>query len=1303
MVAMFSSGLLRGSVPAVQTGQWVSGGDMGAAPTGAAVVALADGRLLITGGAGNGVASNAISIYDPAASAWLTAGQLLLGRSGHAAAALKDRRIVIAGGRTSSGVTGDIEIYDPATGASVQAGQLTVPRVDHAAAMLTDGRVLIVGGSDGLSPLSGAEIFDAGTGQSAGIAAGLSTPRVKATATTLLDGHVLVAGGNDGAADLKTAELFDAVSGTFFPTGAMSTARSGHSAVLLPNNNQVLIAGGASAGAALASAELYADWRDGFSPAGTNMSVPRAGALAGGLQPYSLAFVGGGGPSTGEYYGYATVKTDKDDYWPGEPVTVTGSGWQPGETVTVTITEDADTHNDFTYTAVADNAGNFTNSEFAPIQNAVFQHFGMRFYVKARGAASEALNTFTDGNVTLRLSAAEGVPTMTVSWTRYNGSSSNPNNACSGTDTDSGTLVIAAGGAANIPGFGNNNSVRLTAVASSTPAKTFDRWTSGTATVDSNVVVPGSPTPCIARNLAGTNGNISDVFAHFTSTNAAPAATAQSVATNEDTAKAVTLSGSDPDGNALTFSIVASPSHGTLGAIGTVTCTGTPSSCSATVTYTPAANFNGSDSFSFKVNDGTADSPAATVSITVDPVNDAPTFTKGADQTVPEDASAQTVPGWATAISAGPSDEAAQTLTFSMTNDNNQLFTVQPTVASNGTLTFTPVADASGSATVTVKLADDGGTANGGVDSSQQTFTITVTPVNDAPSFTKGSDQSVNEDAGAQSVTGWATGVSAGPNEGTQTVSFQITNNTNAALFSAGPAVDAAGNLTYTAAADANGSATITLVIKDDGGTANGGVDTSAPQTFVIAVTAVNDAPTFTKGADQTVLEDAGAQTVAGWATAISAGPTDESGQTLTFLTTNSNNALFSSQPTVGANGTLTYTSAQDANGTATVTVRLSDNGGTANGGQDHSEQTFTITITPVNDGPANVMAALSASSIAENQSTTVSGSFTDPDAGDTHTVTIVWGDGSPSTVLNLAAGVFVYSAPHQYLDDNPTGTAADVHSVSVTVTDNGAPPLSGLAAASVTVNNVAPVISALVGPMPPQPLGSNVTVTGTFTDQGTQDTHTCSVTWDDGSTTSGTVTEANGSGTCTASRVFAAPGVYSIDMKITDDDGGFATRRIDSEYVVVFDPSGGFVTGGGWIMSPAGASPMYPTATGKANFGFVSKYKKGSNIPEGQTEFQFKAGDLNFHSSAYDLGSLVVSGGKAQYRGTGTVNGVAGYRFLLIAYDGQGPGGSGVDRFRIKITLGGTVVYDNRMGASEDLDNAYPLEISGGSIDIHR
>src|SRR5207237_2132384 len=115
-------------------------------------------------------------------------------------------------------------------------------------------------------------------------------------------------------------------------------------------------------------------------------------------------------------------------------------------------------------------------------------------------------------------------------------------------------------------------------------------------------------------------------------------------------------------------------------------------------------------------------------------------------------------------------------------------------------------------------------------------------------------------------------------------------------------------------------------------------------------ITAINDVPSFVKGANQTVSEDAGAQSIAGWATAVSAGPANESAQALNFIVTNSANALFSVQPAIAADGTLTFTPAANANGSATVHVQVHDNGGVANGGVDTSAaQTFTITVTSLN------------------------------------------------------------------------------------------------------------------------------------------------------------------------------------------------------------------------------------------------------------------------------------------------------------------------------------------------------------------
>ena len=229
--------------------------------------------------------------------------------------------------------------------------------------------------------------------------------------------------------------------------------------------------------------------------------------------------------------------------------------------------------------------------------------------------------------------------------------------------------------------------------------------------------------------------------------------------------------------------------------------------------------------------------------------------------------------------------------------------------------------------------------------------TTTTTPapapfVNVAPSFVAGASQTVLEDSGAHAVTGWATGISLGPAaESAQLVTFDVTID-NPSLFSAAPAVASNGTLTYTSAPDANGTAHVTVYAVDDGGTANGGHDTSSTQSFSITVTAVNDAPTFTPGANQTAVSLLGAQTVNDWAKAISCGPSDESSQTMTFAVTVSNPGLFAVQPQISPSGRLTYTPKALALGSATVTVTPVDDGGIDNGGQNTgTPRAFTITI----------------------------------------------------------------------------------------------------------------------------------------------------------------------------------------------------------------------------------------------------------------------------------------------------------------------------------------------------------------------
>jgi CSLREA domain-containing protein len=539
-------------------------------------------------------------------------------------------------------------------------------------------------------------------------------------------------------------------------------------------------------------------------------------------------------------------------------------------------------------------------------------------------------------------------------------------------DTSSSFNLIGTGGSGGLVNGVNGNQVgvadaKLGPLANNGGPTQTHALLSGSPALDAGDNCVTQSTHCGDVNLAqlltdqrGFNRIIDGPDADTTATvdigafeGQTPLSNLPDTSTNEDTQLTV---GFDPGDPSTIGSVTATSSNATLVPNDTGHLNASTTGSNGSLVINPAANLSGTTNITVTINRTGGGSDVKTFMLTVNAVNDAPTFTKGPDQVINEDAGAQTISNWATNISPGPADESGQTLTIQVVgNSNPGLFSAAPVVNLGGTLSYTPAANANGTATITVTFSDNGGTANGGVDTSSQSFIITVNSVNDAPSFTKGTDRTVNEDAPLQNIPGWATNISAGPaNESGQTLSFTVTNNTNAALFSSGPTVSSNGQLSFTPAANANGSATITIVLKDSGGTANGGVDTSSPQTFVITVTPVNDAPSFTKGANQTVLEDAGAQTVTGWATNILAGPADESTQTLSFQVTNNTRAsLFSVAPAISATGTLTFTPAADANGSATITINLKDNGGTANGGTDTSvSQTFTISVTAVNDAP---------------------------------------------------------------------------------------------------------------------------------------------------------------------------------------------------------------------------------------------------------------------------------------------------------------------------------------------------------------
>lgn len=333
---------------------------------------------------------------------------------------------------------------------------------------------------------------------------------------------------------------------------------------------------------------------------------------------------------------------------------------------------------------------------------------------------------------------------------------------------------------------------------------------------------------------------------------------------------------------------------------------------------------------------------------------------------------------------------------------------------------------------------------------------------------------------------------------------------------------------------------------------------------------------------------------------------------------------------------------------------------------------------------------------ISEDGIATVSGTIIDPSPTDTFEVAINWGDGNTET-FPYAASSTEFSETHQYLDDDPSGTSSDDYIVIVTVKDDEMS--EGTASTTITVNNVAPVVDAINSPVDPIKTGEEISVDSTFTDAGGLDTHTAVWDWNDSLISDGTVTETDGSGKVSGKHTYSSADIYEIKLTVTDDDLG--SNYSVSKYVVVYDPEGGFVTGGGWISSPEGAYASDTTLAGTANFGFVSKYKKGATVPTGVTLFNFQVADLNFHSDTYEW--LVIAGSRAQYKGTGTINGEGEYGFMLTAIDGQINSVDDPDRFRIKIwdKASDAVVYDNMLSADDTAD--LTTEIQGGSITIHK
>jgi hypothetical protein len=371
----------------------------------------------------------------------------------------------------------------------------------------------------------------------------------------------------------------------------------------------------------------------------------------------------------------------------------------------------------------------------------------------------------------------------------------------------------------------SNDDAPLTSMYETGPLSAGDAYTRVTP-----VTIPDSASLAGGSYFIIVQNDASDWVAESSETNntllsrGAPVPIPFYISPPEDVALSGQLSVINGDADSLTFNLFIPSSYGEVDL-----------QPDGMFTYIPNLNFYGEDAFAFTISDGYAESEFAVAKIWVYGVNDPPLAVKDVYK-LNED-KALVIPLRTLGMLANDTDVENNFLWLGEVVSGPANGTLTINSYSEGTFTYLPGPNFFGTDTFAYRASDYSALSN------EATVEITVRPVNDAPSFVKGPDQVILEDSGLQVVAGWATGISAGAaNEATQALTFLVSAD-NTALFAAQPAVAPEGTLTYMTAPDAFGVATVTVRLKDDGGKANGGQDTSPSQTFTITTTPLNDPP----------------------------------------------------------------------------------------------------------------------------------------------------------------------------------------------------------------------------------------------------------------------------------------------------------------------------------------------------------------------------------------------------------------------------------------------------------------------------
>ncbi|MDH5526290.1 MAG: Ig-like domain-containing protein [Nitrospirota bacterium] len=385
----------------------------------------------------------------------------------------------------------------------------------------------------------------------------------------------------------------------------------------------------------------------------------------------------------------------------------------------------------------------------------------------------------------------------------------------------------------------------------------------------------------------------------------------------------------------------------------------------------------------------------------------------------------------------------------------------------------------------------------------------------------------------------------------------------------------------------------------------------------------------------------------------------------------------------IAANGTATYTPGADYNGADSFSYRASDSWFTSNTG------TVSVTVNPVNDAP--VMGALSAAVIDETGMSVISASAFDME-----------GDALTYAADCDGNGTFESGLVCSYPDNG-------IYPVPVQVSDGA---LTDTGVVEVTVNNVAPVIVGVAAPIVPQYLSNPVTVSVGFGDVSPADTtFTVSYIWDEDNPASPVDTftgvtaawdAASGMvlGSHSASHTYAENGGYSVEVVVTDKDGGVVLQQ--HYFITVYDESQGHITAGGW----------FSDITGTVRFGFASVYPLGQTTSTMHGDIHHDALGIDFHMNP-NVEWVVLANDESRFTGTGYMetDPTTELNFMLSMIDADQPNAKApIDAIRVKIwqvlpDTSEVVLYDSQPGEGNSVDPTAVLDgVTGdGATSISR